>query len=27
MIIVGVLIFTNKFTVIAQLLTPYFPTF
>ena len=27
MVIVGVLIFTNKFTVIAQLLTPYFPTF
>ena len=27
MIAVGVLIFTNKFTVIAQLLTPYFPTF
>jgi cytochrome c-type biogenesis protein len=27
MIVVGVLIFTNKFTVIAQLLTPYFPTF
>ena len=27
MIIVGVLIFTNKFTIIAQFLTPYFPTF
>jgi cytochrome c-type biogenesis protein len=27
LIIVGVLIFTNRFTVIAQLLTPYFPTF
>ncbi len=27
LVIVGVLIFTNRFTVIAQLLTPYFPTF
>jgi len=27
MVVVGVLIFTNRFTVIAQLLTPYFPTF
>jgi cytochrome c-type biogenesis protein len=27
MIIVGVLIFTNKFTIIAQYLTPYLPTF
>jgi cytochrome c-type biogenesis protein len=27
LIVVGVLIFTNRFTVIAQLLTPYFPTF
>ena len=27
MVVVGVLIFTNQFTVIAQLLTPYFPTF
>jgi cytochrome c-type biogenesis protein len=27
MIVVGVLIFTNKFTIIAQLLTPYLPTF
>jgi cytochrome c-type biogenesis protein len=27
MVIVGVLIFTNKFTVIAQLLTPYLPAF
>ena len=27
MIVVGVLIFTNKFTIIAQYLTPYFPTF
>jgi hypothetical protein len=26
-VVVGLLIFTNKFTVIAQLLTPYFPTF
>jgi cytochrome c-type biogenesis protein len=27
LVVVGVLIFTNRFTVIAQLLTPYFPTF
>src|ERR687891_1240303 len=27
MIVVGVLIFTNRFTVIAQLLTPYLPTY
>jgi cytochrome c-type biogenesis protein len=27
LVAVGVLIFTNRFTVIAQLLTPYFPTF
>jgi cytochrome c-type biogenesis protein len=27
LIVVGVLIFTNRFTVIAQLLTPYFPTY
>jgi cytochrome c-type biogenesis protein len=27
MIIIGVLIFTNRFTVIAQWLTPYLPTF
>src|ERR671912_2550155 len=27
MIIVGVLIFTNKFTIIAQFLTPYLPTY
>jgi cytochrome c-type biogenesis protein len=27
MIVVGILIFTNKFTIIAQFLTPYFPTF
>ncbi|HKY23206.1 MAG TPA: cytochrome c biogenesis protein CcdA [Vicinamibacterales bacterium] len=27
MVIVGVLIFTNKFTIIAQYLTPYLPTF
>jgi cytochrome c-type biogenesis protein len=27
MIIVGILIFTNKFTIIAQYLTPYLPTF
>src|SRR5918993_1650163 len=27
MIIVGVLIFTNKFTVIARFLTPYLPTY
>jgi cytochrome c-type biogenesis protein len=27
MIVVGVLIFTNKFTIIAQLLTPYLPAF
>ena len=27
MVIVGLLIFTNKFTIIAQYLTPYFPTF
>jgi cytochrome c-type biogenesis protein len=27
MVIVGVLIFTNKFTIIAQLLTPYLPAF
>ena len=27
MVVVGVLIFTNRFTVIAQLLTPYLPTF
>jgi cytochrome c-type biogenesis protein len=26
MIVVGVLIFTNKFTIIAQFLTPYLPT-
>jgi len=25
--VVGTLIFTNRFTVIAQLLTPYLPTF
>ncbi len=27
LVVVGVLIFTNRFTVIAQLLTPYLPTF
>ena len=27
MIIIGVLIFTNRFTIIAQWLTPYLPTF
>jgi cytochrome c-type biogenesis protein len=27
MIVIGVLIFTNRFTVIAQFLTPYLPTF
>jgi cytochrome c-type biogenesis protein len=27
MVIVGLLIFTNKFTIIAQYLTPYLPTF
>ena len=27
LVVVGALIFTNRFTVIAQLLTPYFPTF
>lgn len=27
LVIVGVLIFTNRFTVIAQLLTPYLPTY
>lgn len=27
MIVIGVLIFTNRFTVIAQWLTPYLPTF
>lgn len=27
MIVVGLLIFTNKFTIIAQYLTPYLPTF
>jgi cytochrome c-type biogenesis protein len=27
MIVVGVLIFTNRFTIIAQYLTPYLPTF
>jgi cytochrome c-type biogenesis protein len=27
MVIVGVLIFTGRFTIIAQYLTPYFPTF
>ena len=27
LIVVGVLIFTNRFTVIAQLLTPYLPTY
>ena len=27
MVMVGVLIFTGRFTIIAQYLTPYFPTF
>ncbi len=27
MIVIGVLIFTNRFTLIAQYLTPYLPTF
>jgi cytochrome c-type biogenesis protein len=27
LVVVGILIFTNRFTVIAQLLTPYLPTF
>jgi cytochrome c-type biogenesis protein len=27
MIVVGILIFTNKFTIIAQYLTPYLPTY
>ena len=27
MIVIGVLIFTNRFTIIAQWLTPYLPTF
>ena len=27
MVIVGVLIFTNKFTIITQFLTPYLPAF
>jgi hypothetical protein len=27
MVIIGILIFTNRFTVIAQWLTPYLPVF
>ena len=27
MIAIGILIFTNRFTIIAQRLTPYLPTF
>jgi hypothetical protein len=27
MVIIGILIFTNRFTIIAQWLTPYLPVF